>query len=101
MGMQTDILASKPLTATGQMKAQNDGDIQRSRIRAVYIVPAAGAGSVVLRDGGASGPIKATVNTLTGSTSPTYLLMAGEGLLFNTSIHATVADIVSVTVFYA
>ena len=101
MGMQTDILASKPLTATGQMKAQNDGDIQRSRVKAIYIIPDAGAGTVVLRDGGATGPIKATVNTLAGSTAPTYLLMAGEGLLFNTSIHATVADIVSVTVFYA
>jgi hypothetical protein len=101
MGMQTDILASKPLTATGQMKAQNDGDIQRSRVKAIYIIPDAGAGTVVLRDGGATGPIKATVNTLAGSTAPTYLLMAGEGLLFNTSIHATVTDVESLTVFYA
>jgi hypothetical protein len=100
MGMQTDVLASKPLTTTGQMKAQNDGDIQRSRIKGVYIVPAAGAGTVVFRDGGASGPIKATVNTLAASTSPTYMLVPGEGLLFNTSIHATVTDVTSVTVFY-
>jgi hypothetical protein len=100
MGMQTDVLASKPLTATGQMKAQNDGDIQRSRIKGVYIVPTASAGTVVFRDGGASGPIKATVNTLAASTAPTYMLVPGEGLLFNTSIHATVTDVASVTVFY-
>ena len=100
MGMQTDILASKPLTVTGQMKAQNDCDIQRARIKDIYSVPAAAAGSVVLRDGGATGPIKTTLATLAGSTAPTYLILPGEGLLFNTNIHATVADIVSMTVFY-
>jgi len=100
MGMQTDILASKPLTATGQMKAQNDGNIGRARIKAFYIIPDAGAGSVVFRDGGATGPIKATVNTFAGSTSPTYLKMPGEGLLFNSDIHATVTDVDSVVVFY-
>lgn len=98
--MQTDVLASKPATATGQMKGQNDGDIGRSRIKAIYIVPAAGAGSVVFRDGGAGGPIKSTVNTLDGSTSPTYLILPGQGLLFNENIHATVTAVTSVTVFY-
>jgi hypothetical protein len=100
MTMQSDILASKPVTATGQMKAQNDGNIERARIRSIYIVPAAGAGSVVLRDGGATGPIRATVNTLISSTSPTYLILPGQGLLFNENIHATLADVTSVTVFY-
>ena len=100
MGMQTDILASQVRTTTGQMLAQNGGSIERARIKAVYIVPAAGAGSVVFRDGGAGGPIKATINTLASSTSPTYMLMAGEGLLFNSSIHATVTTVESVTVFY-
>ena len=100
MGMQTDILASQVRTTTGQFLAQNGGNIGRARVKAVYIVPAAGAGIVVLRDGGATGPIKATLNTLASSTSPTYMLMAGEGLLFNTDIHATVTDIASVMVFY-
>jgi len=100
MGMQTDILASQVRTTTGQFLAQNGGNIGRARVKAVYIIPAAGAGSVVLRDGGATGPIKATLNTLASSTSPTYMLMAGEGLLFNSDIHATVADITSVMVFY-
>jgi hypothetical protein len=100
MGMQTDVLASKPLTATGQMKAQNDGNINRARVKAIYIIPDTGAGSVVLRDGGATGPIKTTLSTLAGSTAPTYLILPGEGLLFNTDIHATVSDIVSLTVFY-
>jgi hypothetical protein len=101
MGMQTDILASQVRTATGQMLAQNGGNIGRARVKAIYIVPAAGAGTVVLRDGGASGPIKSTVNTLAASTASTYLLMAGEGLLFNSDIHVTVTDVASVMVFYA
>ena len=100
MGMQTDILASQVRTTTGQFLAQNGGNIGRARVKAVYIIPAAGAGTVVLRDGGATGPIKATLNTLASSTSPTYLLMAGEGLLFNSDVHATVTDIGSVMVFY-
>jgi hypothetical protein len=101
MGMQTDVLASQPRTTTGQMLAQNNGNIERARVKGVYIVPAAGAGTVVLRDGGATGPIKATINTLAASTAPTYMILPGEGLLFNTNVHATVTDIGSVTVFYA
>jgi hypothetical protein len=98
--MQTDILASQPRTTTGQLIAQNGGTIERSRVKGIYIVSSANAGSVVFRDGGATGPIKTTVNTLAASTTPTYLKMPGEGLLFNSNIHVTVADIASVMVFY-
>jgi hypothetical protein len=98
--MQTDILASQVRTATGQMTAQNNGNIGRARIKAIYIVPAAGAGTVVFRDGGSGGAVKATVNTLASSTAPTYLILPGQGLLFNSDIHATLTDVASVTVFY-
>ena len=54
----------------------------------------------MFRDGGASGPIKATLNTLASSTAPTYMLIPGEGLLFNTNIHVTISNVASVTVFY-
>jgi hypothetical protein len=100
MGMQYDVLASKPLTSTGQMVAQNDGNIERARIKGIYVIPTANAGTITLRDGGASGPIKATINTLAASTAPTYMLVPGEGLLFNTNIHATISNVASVTVFY-
>ena len=39
MGMQYDVLASKPITATGQLVGQNDGVIDRARIKGVYVVP--------------------------------------------------------------
>lgn len=99
--MQTDVLASGVRTSTGQMQDQASNNIGRARIKAIYIIPAAGAGSVVFRDGGASGSTKLTVNTLASSTSPDYILIPGEGLLFQTDIHATVTTVASVMVFYA
>lgn len=101
MTMQTDVLASGVRTSTGQMQDQASNNIGRARIKAIYIIPAAGAGSVVFRDGGASGSTKLTVNTLASSTSPDYILIPGEGLLFQTDIHATVTTVASVMVFYA
>jgi hypothetical protein len=100
MAMQTDVLASGVRTSTGQIQDQSSRDLKRIRVKAIYIVPAAGAGSVVFRDGGASGSTKLTVNTLASSTSPTYMVLPGEGLLFQTDVHATVTTVASVMVFY-
>ena len=101
MAMQTDILASQPLTATGQALNQAGDNILRSRVKALNLIPSATAGTVVLRDGGASGPIIATFNTVASATQPQFLLMPGEGLLFRTSIHVTVSNVSFTTVFYA
>jgi len=101
MAMQTDVLASVPLTASGQFAAQNSaGNIQSCRVKAIYIVPGASAGSVVLTDGGSSGSTRMTVNTVGSVTQPTYLLMPGEGVRFSTNVYATVTGIGSVTIFY-
>ena len=98
--MQTDILASAPRSTDGQMLDQNGGTIARARVKAVYIVPDTGAGSVVLRDGGVSGPIKVTLNTLAGATASDYIEFPGEGLLFQTNVYADVTTVASVMVFY-
>jgi hypothetical protein len=100
MGMQTDVLASGVRTTDGQLQDQATNDLGRVRVKAIYIVPAAGAGSVVFKDGGASGTTKLTVNTLASSTAPNYLLLPGEGLLFQTNVYVDVTDIGSVMVFY-
>ena len=103
MGMQTDILASRPRTSVdgdGQMLTQAGETIPRARIKSILVVPTAGAGSVVFRDGGVSGPIRATVNTMAAMTCPQYMLLPGEGLLFQTDIYADLTDVDSVTVFY-
>ncbi len=36
--MQYDVLATKPLTSTGNFKDQNNNDINRSRIKTIYAV---------------------------------------------------------------
>jgi hypothetical protein len=82
------------------MQDQSGNNLGRVRVKALYIVPAAGAGSVVFKDGGASGSTKMTVNTLASSTAPYWLLFPGEGLLFQTDVYATVTTVASVLVMY-
>jgi hypothetical protein len=100
MAMQTDVLASPPLTSTGQFTNQTPTALGRTRIKAVYIVPTGTAGSVVFRDGVSGGTTVMTLNTVASATQPTYLLLPGEGVLFATSVHGTVTNIGSVTIFY-
>jgi len=98
--MQTDVLASIPITASGQFTNQATNNIGRCRIKSIYIVPGASAGSLVLRDGGASSSIKITVNTVASATQPTYMLMPGQGLLFQTAVYGTVSNLGSATIIY-
>lgn len=98
--MQTDVLASVPLTASGQFTAQSTSNIGRCRIKSIYIVPSGTAGSLVIKDGGSSGNVLVTVNTVASATQPTYLLMPGEGLLVQTSPYGAVTSLGSATIFY-
>jgi len=100
MAMQTDVLASKVRTTAGDMLDQNSLVIGRCRVKAIYIVPDTGAGTVTFYDGGASGPIKIAVNTLASSSAPDYILMPGEGLLFQTSVYIVPSAVVSTMVIY-
>jgi hypothetical protein len=100
MAMQTDVLASAVRTTDGLLKDQATNDLGRTRVKAIYIVPDTGAGSVVFKDGGASGAVKLTVNTLASSTTPDYILIPGEGLLFQTNVYVDLTDVASVMVFY-
>lgn len=101
MTMQTDVLASVPITASGQFTDQAASNIGRCRVKAIYIVPAGTAGSLVLKDGGSGGTTIATFNTVASATQPTYLLFPGEGLLFRTNVYGTVTSLGSATVLYA
>ena len=100
MAMQTDVLASKPLTTAGNALDQNSLVIGRARVKAIYIIPSAGAGTVTFYDGGATGAVKATINTLASSTAPNYMLLPGEGLLFQSNIYIVPSAVVSTTVIY-
>lgn len=98
--MQTDVLASVPLTTTGQFTAQNTNNIGRCRIKSIYVVPSGTAGSLVIKDGGASGDVLATINTVASATQPTYLLIPGQGLLVESSPYGVVTSLGSATIFY-
>ena len=99
--MQTDVLATKPLTSTGNFKDQNDNNIQRARIKTVYAVNGNTDGSVVIREGGASGDVLITVNTAANSTAGyTIIPIPGEGILCESNLHGTVTNTSSMTLIY-
>lgn len=99
--MQTDVLATKPLTSTGNFLDQNNNAIQRSRIKTIYATNGVGAGSVVIRQGGASGKILITVNTAANGTAGyTIIPLPGEGILCESGLHGTVTDTASMTLIY-
>ena len=103
--MQTDVLASVPLSsaADGQFKDQSNANISRCRIKAIYIVPTGTAGSLTITDG-AGGDTVVKVNTVASATQPTYLLIPGEGLLVKNSpygVWASLGTAASATIFYA
>lgn len=88
--MDTDVKAKK-VTATGSVY----GD--RTRVRAIAFKPSA-AGSIVLKDGGASGTTLIDIDVDTAST--TYMVFPGNGVLFSTNVYATLTTVASLTVFY-
>ena len=93
MTMQTDVLAIS-LAASGAATTA------RARVRGMVVEPGGSTGSVIIKDGGASGTTRMTLNTVASATQPTYLLLPGEGVLFDTSVYVDVTSIGSVMVFY-
>ncbi|NBS67506.1 hypothetical protein EBT31_01140 [bacterium] len=100
MSTQTDVLASQARTDDGQLLTQGGDNILRCRIKSVFIVPSGTAGSVVFKDGGASGTTRMTINTVASASQPQYMLLPGEGVLFSTNVYVDVTNIGSVMVFY-
>ncbi len=92
MTMQTDVKAVS-LAASG---AVTDS---RARLRSLVIEPGASAGSVIMKDGGSGGTTIMTLNTTAGGETFNILIPA-EGVLFATSIYATLSN-TKVTAFYA
>ena len=76
-----------------------------ARILGIYFVADTTAGSIIIRDGGASGTILATFQTPLGANSAgnewtTQIDIPGNGLLCRTSAYATLSGVDKVTVFY-
>lgn len=90
--MQTDVKAIHT-EATGSLLTG------RYRVKAYHCISGGTAGDVIFRDGGASGNIDLQFNIGTG-TQPITMLVPGEGILFETSVHVTLPTGAKITVFY-
>ena len=91
MAIQTDVKANS-LAASGTAYAD------RTRVRGLLVEPGGNAGSVVLKDGGASGTTIMTINTVAGGETFNALIPA-SGVLFKTDVYAALSN-AKVTVFY-
>lgn len=100
MAMQTDIKVSAALTSSGSFTDQATNTLGRVRIKAIYIVPGASAGSVTLKDGGSGGTTVAVINTVASATQPTYILFPGQGLLCETAVYGALSNVGSAMIFY-
>lgn len=92
MTMQTDI---KSVTRT------TDGTLvdQPTRIKGILLTTTTTAGTVVIKDGGASGTTRITLNT-PALAEMFNALLPGEGVRFYTDVYVDLTDVASVTVFH-
>lgn len=99
--MQTDVKATAALTATGSFRTTGLQDITfRTRIKAIYAVCGASAGSVTIADG-VGGPTLFTMNTPTlAECGYIYIILPGEGILAENGLHGTVSNTASTILFY-
>jgi hypothetical protein len=93
--MQTDVKSTR-LNASGSVFAG------RARIKGfVMCATASLVGTLLLRNGGASGPVVIEVDIPANSNPNSfYILVPGEGVLCSTDIYASITNLASVTVFY-
>jgi hypothetical protein len=70
-----------------------------ARVKGILLTTTTSAGSVVLKDGGASGTTLVTLNT-PAVAEMFNALLPGEGIRFSTDVYVDVTDVSSVTVFY-
>ena len=100
MAMQYDVKASKPLTTTGAFLDQNNSNLTRTRIKALYSVCGASAGSVVISDGSA-GETLLTLNVPTAANAGyVYIILPGEGILSTNGAYGTNVNVASTVLFY-
>lgn len=100
MAMQTDVKSTQPLTSTGAFKDQGGNNLGRVRIKGIYAVCGASAGSVVITDG-AGGNTLLTLNTPTAANAGSiYFLVPDQGILADNAVYGTVTNTTSTVIFY-
>ena len=93
--MQGDV-SSTHRNSTGTVYAA------RTRVKGFSIcATASSAGTLLLRDGGASGTVLIEIDIPSNSNPNSfYVAIPQEGVLFETSVYATLTNIASATFFY-
>ena len=93
--MQGDVLATHR-NSSGTVSAQ------RTRVKGFSICAVASlSGTLLLRNGGASGPVLIEIDIPSNSNPNSfYVAIPQQGVLFSTDVYATLTNIASVTVFY-
>jgi hypothetical protein len=71
-----------------------------ARVKGVYIVSSGTGGSVVIRDGGVTGTIVATLDT-PAAAGMVYMKLPEDGLRCATDAYAVLTDVTAATFFYA
>lgn len=90
MTMQTDVYSV-------QVTSTNTAYGTRTRVRGLTISYASG-GTVVLKDGGSGGTTRLSF-TAPAAAGSQHIVIPGEGILFQTDVHATLSN-ATVVVFY-
>lgn len=90
--MQTDV-SSAQRTTDGTLVAFG------TRVKGLVITTTGVAGSIVLKDGGASGTARLTIVTH-AVADVVDVMLPGEGIRFGTDVYLDLTDVASVTVFY-
>jgi len=101
MAMQTDVKATAPLTSTGAFKDQSTNDITyRTRIKAIYAVCGASAGSVVITNGSGGATLANVATPTAANAGYVYMLVPDQGILAENGLYGTVTNTASITIFY-
>ena len=102
MGMQYDVLASLPLTGDGQLENQASESLARIRIKAIYGIAGANAGTISFYNGTSNSdpsiillPVPAAANQ-----GAFFLLIPGEGILAQDGVYVEIGTAASVIVIY-
>lgn len=71
----------------------------RARVKSINYIANGTAGSIVLRDGGSGGAT--LLNIATPAVADAYdVFIPDDGILFESSVHITLTNVSSATVFY-
>jgi hypothetical protein len=93
MAMQTDVKSSY-LTATGTAFGQ------RTRLKGLYVNTGGSAATVEFTNGNGGTSLMKVDAPASATGNPVYIIVPGEGILFEASLYAVITGAASVTVFY-